>query len=95
MIKRLVTNTNLAFLTTLFILISVIYSFFVNEPIYKLTTLLYRYTIMVSIITIAIHFNALKENKEKKKVILLSLVVPVAVIIYFVVGTIHWFNSGI
>jgi hypothetical protein len=93
--KRLVTNTNLAFLTTLFILISVIYSFIVNEPIYKVTTFLYQATIMVSIITIAIHFNALKENKEKKKVILLSLVVPVAVTIYFVVGVIYWYTAGI
>jgi hypothetical protein len=93
--KRLVTNTNLAFITTLFISISVIYSFIVNEPIYKVTTPLYQATIIVAIITIAIHFNALKENKEKKKVILLSLVVPIAVTIYFVVGVIYWYNAGI
>lgn len=92
--KRLATNTNLAFLTTLFILISVIYSFIIKEPIYKVTTFLYQATIMISIITIAIHINALKENKAKKKVILLSLFVPVAVIIYFVVGVIFWYNAG-
>ena len=75
-------NTNLAFLTTIFIFISVVYSFIVNNPIYKVTTFSHQATITISIITIAIHFNALKENKKKKKVILLSLVIPVAVIIF-------------
>lgn len=49
---------------------------------------------MVSIITLAIHYNALKENKEKKKLILLSIVVPIAVIMYFIIGFISWFYSG-
>lgn len=92
--KKLITNTNFAYLTTVFILIAVIYSFIVNEPIYKVTTFLYQATILVSIITIAIHFNALKENKVKKKFIILSLVVPVTVIIYYVVGVIYWYNTG-
>ena len=92
--KRWVTNTNLAFLTTTFVLISVMYSFIVNEPIYKVTTFLHQATIIVSIITIAIHFNALKENKEKKKIILLSLLVPIAVIIYHILGVVYWYNSG-
>ena len=49
---------------------------------------------MVSIVTLAIHFNALKENKEKRKLILISLVVPIAVIIYFTIGFIDWTTSG-
>ncbi|GIO26341.1 hypothetical protein [Ornithinibacillus bavariensis] len=92
--KKLITNTNFAYLTTVFILIAVIYSFIVNEPIYKVTTFLFEATIIVSIITVAIHLNALKENKVKKKLILLSLVVPVTVIIYYVVGVIYWYNTG-
>lgn len=88
------TNTNLAISTSVFILISVIYSLIINAPIYKFTLFLHNATMIVSIITLAIHFNALKENKEKKKLILLSIVVPIAVLIYFIIGLIYWGNSG-
>ncbi len=81
-----ITNTHIAILTSVFILISVIYSLIVNEPIYKLTSFLHNATMMVSIIALAIHLNALKENKENKKLILFSLVVPITVIIYFICG---------
>lgn len=81
-----ITHTHLAILTSVFILISVIYSLIVNEPIYKLTSFLHNATMMVSITTLAIHFNALKENKENKKLLLFSLVVPITVIIYFIIG---------
>ena len=91
------TNTHLAILTSVFILISVIYSLIVNEPIYKLTSFLHNATMMVSITTLAIHSNALKdikknkENKENKKLILFSLVVPIATIIYFSIGFYMYF----
>ena len=91
------TNTHLAMLTSAFILLSVIYSLIVNEPMYTFTSFLHNATIIVSIITLGIHTNALKENKEnkkKKKQILLSLVVPIAVIIYFIIGIIYWANNG-
>ena len=61
---------------------------------YKFTSFLHNATMMVSIITLGIHYNALKENKEKKKLILLSLVVPIAVIIYMGIGFIYWVSSG-
>lgn len=83
---KIFTNTHLAILTSAFILISVIYSLFVNEPIYKLTLLLHNFTMTVSIMTLAIHYNALKKDKEKKKLILFSLVIPIFTIIYFVIG---------
>lgn len=88
------TNTHLAILTSVFILISVIYSLIVNEPIYKLTSFLHIATMMVSITTLAIHSNALKDikkNKENKKLILFSLVVPIATIIYFSIGFYMYF----
>ncbi|AST91226.1 hypothetical protein BC6307_08010 [Sutcliffiella cohnii] len=88
------TNTHLAIITSSLILISVIYSLIVNEPIYKFTSFYQNVTMMVSIITLSIHYNALKENKEKKNLILLSLVVPIAVIMYISIGFISWFNSG-
>ncbi|WBL17049.1 hypothetical protein [Sutcliffiella sp. NC1] len=88
------TNTHLAILTSIIILISVIYSLIANEPLYKFSSIYQNATLMVSIITLAIHYNALKENKEKKKLILISLVVPIAVIIYIIIGFISWFNSG-
>lgn len=88
------TNTHLAILTSIFILISVIYSLLTWEPIYKLTSFYQNATIIVSIITLGIHFNALKENKEKKTLILFSLAVPAAVIIYCIAGFIYWFNRG-
>ena len=84
--SKIFTHTHLAILTSVFILISVIYSFIVNEPIYKLTLLIHNLTMTVSIISLAIHYNALKENKEKKKLLLFSLVVPIASIIYFIIG---------
>lgn len=93
--KKWVTNTNLAFLATTLVFISVIYSFIANKPIYKVTTFLQQVTIIVSILAIAIHFNALKEKKEKKKIILLSLLVPITVIIYFILGLIYWYKGGI
>lgn len=89
-----VTNTHLAILTSVFILISVIYSLIVNEPIYKYTSFYQNATMIVAIITLAIHYNALKENKEKKKLIIFSLAVPIAVIIYFIIGIVYWANSG-
>lgn len=88
------TNTHLAILTSSFILISVTYSLITWEPIYKLTSFYQNATIIVSIITLGIHFNALKENKEKKTLILFSLAVPLAVIIYFTVGLIYWYQRG-
>ncbi|MED4018837.1 hypothetical protein [Sutcliffiella cohnii] len=88
------TNTHLAILTSIIILISVIYSLIANERLYKFSSIYQNATLMVSIITLAIHYNALKENKEKKKLILISLVVPIAVIIYIIIGFISWFNSG-
>lgn len=87
-------HTHLAILTTVFILTSVIYSLIVNEPIYKLTSFLHNATMMVSITTLAIHSNALKENKENKetkKLIFFSLVVPIATIIYFSIGFYMYF----
>ncbi|MFJ7951312.1 hypothetical protein ACIQZG_07270 [Lysinibacillus sp. NPDC096418] len=86
-----ITNTHLAILTTVCILISVIYSLIVNEPIYKLTLFFHAATVMMSIITLAIHFIALKENKENKKLLLFSLVVPIATIIYFTIGFYMYF----
>ncbi|WP_246938971.1 hypothetical protein [Bacillus pinisoli] len=88
------TNTHLAILSSIFILISVIYSLIANEPIYKITSFYQNATMVVSMISLAVHYNALKENKEKKKLILFSLVVPITVIIYFIIGIIYWFNSG-
>lgn len=91
---KIFNNTNLAILTSLFILISVIYSFIVNEPIFKFTSFLHTAIMIVSIITLGIHFNALKENKEKKKLILFSLGIPIAVIIYFIIGITYWVTIG-
>ena len=93
--KKSITNTSLALLITTFVLTSVIYSFIVNKPIYKVTTFLQQATMIVSIISIAIHINALKEKKEKKKILLLSLMVSVTVIIYLIVGVISWYKGGI
>ena len=90
---KIFTNTNLALLTSVLILISVIYGLIVNEPIYKLTSFLHNATLIVSLITLAIHVNALKENKEKRKLILLSLVVPIALILYFIIGFTYWTND--
>ncbi len=86
---KIFNNTNLAFLTSVLILISAIYSLIVNIPLYKFTLSLHTATMTMSIITLAIHINAFKENKENKerrKLILLSLVVPIAMIIYFAIG---------
>ncbi|WP_341202459.1 hypothetical protein [Planomicrobium okeanokoites] len=88
------TNTHLAIVTSIFILISVIYSLLAWEPIYKLTSFYQNATIILSVITLGIHFNALKENKEKKTLILFSLAVPASVIIYCIAGFIYWFNGG-
>ena len=93
---KLFNNTNIAFLTSLFILVSVIYSFIVQEPIFEFTSLLHYAISTVAIITIGIHINALKENndnQEKKKIILFSLAIPIAVIIYFIAGIIYLFTS--
>lgn len=88
------TNSHLAILTSILILISVFYSLIANEPIYKFTSYYQNATMIVTMISLAVHYNALKENKEKKKLILCSLAVPIAVIIYFIIGIINWYNSG-
>jgi len=88
------TNTHLAYLTSLLILIAVIYSFIVNEPLYEFTYFVSSAVMMTSIVTLAIHFNALKENKEKKGLILVSLVVPIATLIYFAIGLSYIYISG-
>lgn len=93
---KILNHTNLAILTSLFILVSVVYNLIVSEPMYKFTSFLHTATMMVSITTLGIHYNALKENKEnkeKRKLILLSLVVPIAAIIYFTIGIIYSYNS--
>ena len=92
-LKKL-TNTHLAISTSVFILLSVIYSLIVAAPMYKFILFLHSATMMVSIITLGIHFNALKENKEKKKLILFSLVVPITTLIYFIVGIIYMLIRG-
>lgn len=89
------THTHLAILTSTFILISVIYSLIAIEPIYRFTSFYHNATMIVSIITLAIHYHALKKDKEKKKLILFSLAVPLATIIYFIIGIIYWYNTGL
>lgn len=87
--------SKLAILTSLFILIIVIYSFITGEPLYQLKFVSYRYAIMVSIISIGIHINALFQEKVKKILIKFSLLVPSSVIGYFIIGLIYWYNKGI
>lgn len=84
-----VTSTTLAFLTSGLILLSVIYNVSTNQPLYSFTSFLHHATIIVSIITIGIHYNALKENNEKRTLLLGSLAVPIAVILYFTFGIIY------
>lgn len=87
--------SKLAILTSLFILLIVIYSFIVGEPLYQLKFALYRFAIMVSILSIGIHLNALFQEKVRKQLIKVSLFIPLAVILYFIIGLIFWYNSGI
>ena len=67
------TNTTLAFLISGLILLSVIYNVTTDQPMYLFTAFLHQATLIVSIITVAIHYNALKENNEKRLVLLGSL----------------------
>lgn len=87
--------SKLAFLTSFFILFIVIYRFITKELLYQLKFAVYRYAILVSIISIGIHLNALFTEKEKIYLIKCSLFIPSGVILYFIVGLIVWYNSGI
>ncbi|GKV63918.1 MULTISPECIES: hypothetical protein [Sporosarcina] len=89
------TNTKLAILTSVFILASVIYSSLTHKPLYQLTSYLDHATIMMSIITLGIHYNAVKETPGRKRLILFSLSIPVSVIIYFTIGLVYWINNGV
>lgn len=86
--------SKLAVLTSSFILIVVIYSFITGEPLYKLKFFVYKMAVVVSIISIGIHLNALFQDKAQKGLLKLSLFVPSAVIMYFTIGVILWFRSG-
>ena len=84
-----VTNTTLAFLISGLILLSVIYNVTTDQPMYLFTSFLHQATLIVSIISVAIHYNALKENNEKRTFLLGSLAVPIAVILYYIVGLVY------
>ena len=87
--------SKLAILTSLFILIIVIYSFITGNPLYQLKFASYRFAIIVSIISIGIHINALFQEKVKTIWIKCSLLVPSSVIGYFIIGLIYWYKKGI
>ena len=87
--------SKLAILTSLFILIIIIYSFITGEPLYQLKFASYRFAIMISIISIGIHINALFQEKVKKRLIKCSLLIPSSVIGYFIIGLISWYKKGI
>lgn len=83
--------SKLAILTSVFILIVVIYSFITGESLYRLNIASFRFVIFISIISIGIHINALIQEKAKKLLIILSLFIPSAVIVNFIIGFINWY----
>lgn len=84
-------NGYLALGTSAFIFLAMIYNFLFNQPIYTMTSFLHNVIIMFSIITLAIHANAIKQNKHLKKAFFTSLVIPIITIIYFFSGIAFYF----
>lgn len=87
--------SKLAFLTSLFIFLLFIFSLIIGESLYFIQFASYKIAVMVAIISICIHIIALFQEKVKKLLIKFSLLVPSAVIVYFIIGFIYWLNKGI
>lgn len=87
--------SKLAILTSAFIPLIVIYSLVMGEPLCQFSLASYKFAIMVSVISIVIHLNALFRQKDMRLLLKFSFFVPLAVIAYFIIGLIHWYISGI
>ena len=87
--------SKIAIVTSVFLIISVIYSVIFNVSLYTLTIVGYRYIIFVSVMSIFFHFIAMFEDKDSKIVVFLSSAVPIAVLSYYVIGLIGWYYRGI
>lgn len=88
-----IINTHLAIITSIFTFFAVVYTLIIKDPLYIMNSFYKLAIFMVAIHSLAIHNNALKESEEKK-LILISLAVPVVVIIYIIIGLIYWANRG-
>lgn len=87
--------SKLALMSSLIIIISVIYSFIFNVSLFHLKIIGYRYIILISVISIVFHLISVYKDRDKTFVVIFSSAIPIVVLISFIVGFIRWIFGGV